>query len=70
MNIHIKLPPPNWVPPQPSAQAVVEAPLVQAPIVETPKAEPLFPWQQQLRAIFEVGDLLHIKLIHANANVD
>ena len=64
MNIHIKLPPPNWVPPQPSAQAVVEAPLVQAPIVETPKAEPLFPWQQQLRAIFEVGDLLHIKLIH------
>jgi putative DNA primase/helicase len=64
VSAHIKLPPPNWVPHRPDAQAaIVVPPLVQAPVEA--KAESLLPWQQQVCALFEPGDYLHIKLIHS-----
>ena len=56
----IKLPPPTKVFRAEAAPAVATTPV--------PAAKPapaVLPWQQQIRSIFEIGDLLHIKLIHS-----
>ncbi len=53
------------VPPKkPMSAAVAVLEEVEVPLPAEKFDSTLSPWQQQIRAVFEVGDLLHIKLIH------